>query len=144
MNKILLLCILITACNSNHQLADVEQAKKEIRSTEKAFARLCKDKGVEIAFITFAADSAVIHRDNKILKGKEEIKGFYKNRFKKGETLDWTPDFVEVSSSADLGYTYGHYVFSSTDSLGNKHEVKGIFHTVWKKQMDGNWKFVWD
>jgi ketosteroid isomerase-like protein len=30
------------------------------------------------------------------------------------------------------------------DSVGNKKDFKGIFHTVWKKQKDGSWKYVWD
>ena len=46
--------------------------------------------------------------------------------------------------SRDLGYTYGHYTFSYIDSGGNKIENKGVFHTVWKRQSDGTWRFVWD
>jgi len=58
--------------------------------------------------------------------------------------LLWKPEFVELSKSGDLGYTYVEYVFLKKDSSGNTIESKGIFHTVWKKQSDGKWKFVWD
>jgi ketosteroid isomerase-like protein len=49
-----------------------------------------------------------------------------------------------VSACGDLGYTWGSYTFTATDSLGATHRSEGIFHTVWKRQPDGSWKFVWD
>ena len=58
--------------------------------------------------------------------------------------LVWKPDYVDVSESGDLAYTYGKYTFTSRDSTGRKVVSKGIFHTVWKRQEDGSWKFVWD
>jgi len=137
-------CLFLFSFIADHQKDDMERAKKEITDTEKDFAQLCKKEGIQTAFVTYAADDAVIHRDDKIVKGKEEIKAFYKNRSKNGSSLDWSPDFVDVSSSCDLGYTYGHYTFTSTDSIGHKKEYTGIFHTVWKKQKDGAWRFVWD
>jgi ketosteroid isomerase-like protein len=136
--------LLLFAFASDDHKNDTENAKKEIMDTEQRFAQLCKKEGVEAAFVTYAADDAVIHRNDKILKGKVEIKAFYTNRFKKGSSLDWVPDFVDVSASCDLGYTYGHYTFTSVDSTGKTKESKGIFHTVWKKQKSGEWRFVWD
>jgi ketosteroid isomerase-like protein len=56
--------------------------------------------------------------------------------------LTWSPDFIDVSASGDMAYTYGKYNYTTTDSLGNVSEIEGIFHTVWKRQADGNWKFV--
>ena len=51
---------------------------------------------------------------------------------------------MDVSESGDLAYTYGKYTFSAFDSNAKKIEAKGIFHTVWKRQEDGSWKFVYD
>jgi len=58
--------------------------------------------------------------------------------------LDWTPDFVDVSESEDMAYSYGGYSFSALSSKGDTINSSGIFHTVWKKQLDGSWKYVWD
>ncbi|MEI9943504.1 MAG: DUF4440 domain-containing protein [Chitinophagaceae bacterium] len=58
--------------------------------------------------------------------------------------MTWTPDFIEVSENGDLGYTFGKYTWSTKDSAGQAQEYKGVFHTVWKKQEDGQWKYVWD
>jgi ketosteroid isomerase-like protein len=27
---------------------------------------------------------------------------------------------------------------------GEVGEYQGVFHTVWKRQPDGTWKYVWD
>lgn len=55
-------------------------------------------------------------------------------------TLEWYPVKVEVSKSADLGYTFGNWIF--TNVKGEKEY--GNYMTVWKKQKDGSWKYVID
>lgn len=136
-------CAVIVSCKPN-QHALMENAKKEITATEREFAEYCKQHGMEASFVKYADDSAVIHRNEKIIMGKDSIGAFYKARPLKNTKLDWWPDYVNVSTSFDLGYTYGHYVYTSKDSTGKVTEYKGIFHTVWKKQKDGTWRFLWD
>jgi ketosteroid isomerase-like protein len=58
--------------------------------------------------------------------------------------VNWTPDFIEVSADGTLGYTYGKYVWKIKQANGTIKELLGIFHTVWKRQPDGSWKYVWD
>jgi len=43
-----------------------------------------------------------------------------------------------------LAYTYGKYTWQIKDTQGKITKYQGIFHTVWKKQSDGTWKYVWD
>lgn len=124
---------------------EIEAWKKEIIETERAFAEMAKSEGIPKAFLTFAADDAVVLRGKDLIKGKNALRASYENRTSSGEvTLVWSPDFVDVSSSGDLGYTYGKYTYTLIDSLGNVQSNQGIFHTVWKRQEDGTWKFVWD
>ena len=108
---------------------------------EKDFAQMTKEKGIAAAFYAFADDRAVIKRGPQLLKGKEAIRDFYASQKQSGE-LQWAPDFAETSG--DLGYTYGKFIYYEKDSTGKVKETKGYFHTVWKKQKDGSWKFVWD
>jgi ketosteroid isomerase-like protein len=137
--------ILILPSCTKEKKGDIEAWMKEITDTEHAFAEMAKTEGIPKAFTTFAADDAVLLRNNSLIKGKEEFKASFAKRFSSGNvSLSWAPDFVDVSASGDLGYTYGKYVFTSTDSLGNSTSNEGIFHTVWKRQADGKWKFVWD
>ena len=122
----------------------MEIAKQEIIQAETDFAQLCQTSGIEEAFVKFSAKNAHILRGDVIYAGNAEIKKFYSQaRFKKVK-LTWKPDFVDVSSSCDLGYTYGKYVYSTVDSIGKVIESTGYFHTVWKKQPNETWRFVWD
>lgn len=123
-----------------------EQWENEIRDAENAFSNLVQEQGIAIAFLTYADENAVLMRNNKLIIGKEAIQSDFANKEEilKSLNLKWAPDFVDVSSSGDMGYTYGEYEMTKTDSLGNTQIESGIFHTVWKRQEDGSWKFVFD
>jgi ketosteroid isomerase-like protein len=139
MRKIsLITAVLFCACAAPESS---EKAKAQVIQAEKDFAAMAKEKGIAEAFYAFAADDAVIKRGTGVIKGKEAIKDFYAKQPQSGE-LAWSPDFADVSG--DLGYTYGQFTFSLKDSTGKVNETKGTFHTVWKRQKDGSWKFVWD
>ena len=145
-----LLCgaLVISACTSTAEKneASLEKWTAEIRSAESEFAAMAASKGIPAAFLEFAADDAVLLRNNNLIVGKEALRASYEGQQQGNGTvsLSWSPDFVDVSSSGDLGYTYGKYTYTVTDSLGKKNTMEGIFHTVWKRQEDGRWKFVWD
>ncbi|MEI7983920.1 MAG: DUF4440 domain-containing protein, partial [Bacteroidota bacterium] len=124
--------------------SDRDKAKAEILQTEKDFERLVAGKGLAFAFSFYAADSAVINVRDHLLKGKEDIRKHYVKWETEDVSLRWTPDFIDVAASGDLGYTFGRYIFEVTDSTGKVTQSKGVFHTVWKKQSDGTWRFVWD
>jgi ketosteroid isomerase-like protein len=122
-----------------------EEIKDEIFQTEKAFEKMAAEKGIAEAFYFFADENAVIRRGNdSLISGKENIRVYYENTTGKNATVNWTPDFVDVSDCGTLGYTYGRYVWKIKDEAGAIVEYKGIFHTVWKKQADKSWKYVWD
>ena len=146
MKKILcLLALLLICCNKKTVTKNPEVLKAEVTKAENDFKNLSQSKGIAAAFYAFADEDAVIKRENdSLIKGKENIKTYYSNpKFLKAG-VTWKPDFIAVSDDGTLGYTYGKYVWTATDSLGNKKEFKGRFHTVWKKQKDGSWKYVWD
>ena len=91
LSVLLILLIGFTACEQHK--GSMEQWKQEIVDTEKAFAALALKEGIPTAFLSYAAEDAVLMRNN---------------------------------------------------ALGNENSMEGIFHTVWKRQEDGSWKFVWD
>ena len=142
---LLILCVCFS-CQYKTQQPRIEQWKNEIIETENAFSDMAYSDGIGAAFLFFAASDAVLERNDELIKGKQSIaQVFNKNQSKSMETtLTWNPDFVDVSKSGDLGYTYGSYLYVTVDSTGNRDEQKGIFHTVWKRQPDGSWKYVWD
>lgn len=130
--------------NSCQQRDHSSQAEKEIEATEIAFAKAAKEKGIATAFLAFAAEDAVLLRNNRLVRGKTEIADYFSKSTLQNASLEWTPDMVVAAKSGDLGYTWGKYTFSAKDSTGLDIRSEGIFHSVWKKQTDGSWKFVWD
>ncbi len=144
LSLVLVLHFPFVGCNNPKNETEIEKWKTEIVEVEKAFNDMAQKEGLVKAFEYYAADEGVIRRNKKIIKGKEAIAKWYENGVKPDETLTWSPTFVDVSKSGDMAYTYGNFIFTFPDTLGNIKKNTGIFHTVWKRQTDGNWKFVWD
>ena len=112
-------------------MADKEQYKQDIIQTERDFAKMVKEQGMQAGFAFFADSNAVIRRGNEtLIKGKKEIEENYGHPRYKDVVLEWEADFVDVAASGDLGYTYGHYTFEAKDSTGNPIKATGTFHTV--------------
>lgn len=144
-----ILSLVLLSCEQNKMKHDgkhssFEEIEQDIRDVEKAFADMAKDKGIAEAFVFFAAEDAVLNRNDSLIIGKDAIQMYFEmsNMQNDEVSLTWSPDFVRVSKSGDLAYTYGRYQYQ----LKNKPEnlASGIFHTVWKKQANGLWKYVWD
>lgn len=122
----------------------MEKLKLEIMAVERQFAEMAEKRSIKDAFLFYAAEGAVLMRNNKVIKGKTNIRKYFDSVKLNNIKLKWEPDFVDLSSSGDLAYTYGKYTFSAKDQSGKEINSEGIFHTVWKKQIDGSWKYVWD
>jgi ketosteroid isomerase-like protein len=139
------LSIGLSNCNNSTSKDLSASAKEEVAKAENDFQLMAAEKGIGNAFEFFADSNALIRRRNDtLIKGKEAIANFYKNPIYKTATLKWTPDLIEAAESGDLAYTYGHYTWLSKDSTGKINVSQGVFHTVWKKQKDGSWKYCWD
>lgn len=137
--------IIINGCTDKQKPKIKTYLKLEIIKTEKDFEKLVSKKGLSEGFYQFADSNATIKRENDtLITGKNNIKSYYSNPKFKNCTVTWEPDFVDISSSGDMAYTYGKYIWTVKDSLGTEQTSDGVFHTVWKKQKDGSWKFVWD
>lgn len=143
---ILPVILLLSSCTVEIEKDSLEKWKSEIVEAETNFSAMAVEKGIPEAFISFAAEDAVLMRNNKLVVGKQDLIAYLENQpvDVQDERLSWKPDFIDVSASGDLGYTYGQFIYSYTDSTGTTIENKGVFHTVWKRQDDGSWKFVWD
>ncbi|MCP4310230.1 MAG: nuclear transport factor 2 family protein [Bacteroidetes bacterium] len=143
---ILLALLVLNSCKTGTDKSSVETWKQEIIETEQKFAAMAESEGIPAAFFAYAAEDAVLMRNNSLVIGKADMAEFLSaNTSTDNElSLTWEPDFVDVSSSGDLGYTYGHYTVSHNDSSGSRIENTGVFHTVWKRQADNSWRFVWD
>ncbi len=118
--------------------------KEQVLKTEREFGQMVEEKGIASAFLYYADDEAVLMRNNDLIKGKVEIEEYFENQPLNSVSLKWSPEFIDVAKSGDLSYSYGYYTLSFKDSTDQLIERRGVFHSVWKRQPDGSWKYVWD
>jgi ketosteroid isomerase-like protein len=133
--------ILFSSCKENQK----EQWKSSVLFHEKAFEAMLKKEGIPQAFAFYADSNAIIKRgDDKLIQGKKAIFEYYSSEKFNHVELSWTPDFIDVSDDGTMAYTYGKYVWKEKLGVDTFQTIEGVFHTVWKKQKDGSWKYVWD
>lgn len=141
---IILLFLIQNGCSQVKNMDLRQKAIEEIKNTENEFAAYVKEHGITEGFYKFASEDAVLNHGENLVKGKEAIKLHYLSKNADKNKLEWTAEFVDAAESGELGYTYGSYIYLVPDSLGGFTKYTGVFHTVWKKQINGIWKFVWD
>lgn len=134
----------LISCNTKKEM-NLEEIKAEILTTETNFNKACAEKGIDNAFYEFAAENAVIKRESDtLISGKEDIKNYYSKPIYKSAKVSWKPDTIEVSEDGTMASTVGKYEWIIVNEEGKETSYTGIFHTVWKKQKDNTWKYIWD
>jgi ketosteroid isomerase-like protein len=145
MKASILLVTILMLCLNCHQPLNKETVKNEILQTERAFEKMTAEKGIAKAFFFYAAENAVIKRENDtLIVGKSAIKAYYDKQGNENAVVNWAPDFIDVSEDGTMAYTFGRYLWKFKGEKGDTIEYKGVFHTVWKRQSDNSWKYVWD
>ena len=133
--------ILLTGCGqSTKPVSD----RDRLLAIDREFSEMSVDRGMAFAFDAFMADSATILRNGAHpFTGRESIGQLYA-KSPQGAMLKREPYFADVSVSGDMGYTLGKYIYSAPDSTGVPQYGYGHYVTIWKRQADGNWKYVFD
>jgi ketosteroid isomerase-like protein len=114
----------------------------QLLKTDRDFSELSAKEGMIKAFLYYVSDSGVMLRDDAYpLRGKRAINDLFSTRNDTSFILTWEPLFESIARSGDMGYTYG--IFTSRVKATGE-ESRGTYITIWKKQTDGQWKFVLD
>jgi ketosteroid isomerase-like protein len=120
-----------------------DQLKKEIMDTDRAFSAMSKDKGMNEAFIFYAANEVIKPNPNhQPVVGKEALIKFYKNSAPKDAELTWEP--LKADADGDIGYTFGNYFLKTRTPDLRDTVLYGNYVSIWKRQPDGQWRFVLD
>lgn len=117
----------------------------ELIEADKAFSALCAEKGMEEAFVAFAADDVIKlqAREFTIMNKKELIENFKRNPEDAKFKFSWEP--IKADASGDMGYTFGKCkLVLPPDSTGFSKVIHLNYVTVWKRQKDGSWKYQVD
>ncbi|WP_236648891.1 MULTISPECIES: YybH family protein [Spirosoma] len=129
----------------NPAAATRQRAIDEIREADLNFSMLSEKQGMAKAFTTYAADDAI-----KLNEGAPPTIGFDSLRAqmarlpRTGTTLTWQVLKADAAQSGELGYTFGQWLLTSKGESGVAKRAEGVYMTVWKRQRNGQWRFVLD
>lgn len=104
----------------------------EVAATDIAFARAARDDGQWTAFRRYAADGAVIHGKNGVIEASPWLAA----QDDPAVPVQWTPTAVWSSCDGSTAVTQGKFA----DPEGNW----GYYVTVWERQRDGRYRWVYD
>jgi uncharacterized protein (TIGR02246 family) len=146
MKKITLLfwtCIILIGCNSTPKVDLVAEAEA-IRNIEDQWVAANKAKDINKVISIFASDAVTLEPNKPITIGTEAIKKSWELWFSDTtylhNTIIYTIDNIEVSTSGDLGYARGSTHYSIKTPNGTvKYDDK--FVDIYKK-IDGEWKCI--
>lgn len=145
-----MLTALLSACTASferkedaqqltEQSLDAEEQLNKMMETDKAFSAASEKNGMNKAFLEYVADDAVLLRPGYMPIVEADVIKFINAQEDTSFTMTWVPRGADIAASADLGYTYGVYKVVTADTT-----LTGTYLNVWKKQPDGQWKFVID
>jgi ketosteroid isomerase-like protein len=120
--------------------AMVEAYRKELDKTERAFSDESQVVGLGGAFRKYGSDDAMnVGGNADFTYGNEAIAAGFGTD--KGSPLRWAPDGVIVSSSGDLGITYGYLERNGPVPAGRLARVP--WFTVWRRvSPQVPWRYV--
>jgi len=129
--------LILSACQP---AVDVEAESRDLMETDRAFAGMAVEQGTAEAFRNFfEAEGIQFPNGLEPFRGREAV---YQSLLDVPEDyiLIWEPELAEVAASGDLGWTWGYYTATYTDSTETAIKNFGKYLTVWRKQKDGTWR----
>jgi len=126
-------------------LADttLKPGKALLFELEAKFAKATAEGGGKAFATWFAEDGVSLGNGEAAVHGRDAI-ARKATWLAKDYQLTWTPTDGVMSPSGDMGYTWGHYEGRSRDGDGNVKVTAGRYLTIWRKEMDGNWRVMLD
>lgn len=116
-------------------LAKAPQKVTPVVAAEREFAAYAEEHGWIPAFRIYAAPDGVVIPDGQI----RNARAVFNARADTGSrALKWWPATALIARSGDLGFTTGPY------TVGDGGKIQGQYFTVWQRQPDGRWRWVFD
>ena len=111
-----------------------EPSAAPVVAAERAFAADAPSMGIAGSFNKWSVPDAILIAGGRA----QRIGEIYPDGPRPADEplLEWWPNFAGISRSGDLGFTTGGV------AVGGRRT--GHYFTIWKKQPDGSWKWVYD
>jgi ketosteroid isomerase-like protein len=138
MRYIIFVLFIFSSC-SQHKGDLSKKANEEIAAADIAMSNLATKVGFYKALLAYAEDSVKIMREGKLpIMSKSEAQTSWAGKAVITE-LTWKPVRVEASELGDMGYSFGYSTYQGKDTVTYTN-----YCTIWRRQKDGSWKFVFD
>ena len=135
--RILLLTALVTATDTARAEVNDTELQRQVRETEQAFAQTMADRDFD-GFVSFLSSEAVFFAGERALRGSDAVADAWKPYFESDQApFSWRPATVEVLDSGSLALSSGPV----SDPGG---QCVGTFTSIWRLEVDGNWKIIFD
>jgi len=139
---IIALAVFMAACSSK---PDIDTEKKNLLAIDSTFSVLSVDKGMTVAFLRYADRNVIeMNEGSYPCIGISALARRYNGLDNSKFVMSWKPLRCEMGAAADLAYTFGDWKMHVAQPNGTDSVIYGNYVTIWKKQADGNWKFVLD
>ncbi len=113
--------------------------KIAMMDTDRDFSVLSEKEGLRKAYTEYIDSNGVLLRPGTLPMAGGDAMDFITQSNDTSFVMTWEPRDASISSSGDMGYTYGVY---SVKQKGQDSIIYGSYVTIWKHQPDGKWKFV--
>ncbi|MBB6249813.1 YybH family protein [Nitrospirillum iridis] len=114
---------------------------QSILDADRAFAAKAREAGVGAAFQAYAAEEVTLLNRAQPRVDRAALAGL----FPAGLELEWAPEDAAISSDGTLGYSWGKARSRLRKPDGAVVERPPVrYVTVWRRQKDGQWRFILD
>lgn len=125
--------------------ADKAALKAELMQAEREFAADVAKGDISASFLKFMAPDGFAPGDFALSRAELAAKPAPPPP-PAGFKLEWEPLYADASDDGTLGYTWGYFKITAPpkDGKGDPRISLGMTLTIWKRQSDGSWKWVFD
>ena len=122
-------------------MRDTAEARMTLEATESAFSD-SSATSIKAAFMTFAAPDAGKIEKSHYVFGRVAIGRGFETPPPDFTGIEWRAERGTVSGSNDLGFNVGPVQRRGAPASGASQG--GSFFTIWRRQANGEWRFVVD
>lgn len=138
-----LVLIMANGCTTDSYIKADKTNKNVLLEADRAFSKMSAEKGYYEAFDFYMDDDATMYREGEHpFVGRDSIRPILSAN--PNATLTWEPTSAIIAGSGELGYTLGRWEYAYKNKAGDEKTSFGYYVSIWKKQADGNWKYVFD
>jgi ketosteroid isomerase-like protein len=123
-------------------MRDTTEGWATLKATEVAFSD-SSVTSIRAAFMSFAAPDAAKVQGSQYGFGREAIGEEFRTPSPGFTGIEWHAEWGSVSGSNDLGFNIGP-VSQRNPPAGAPQGPGGLFFTVWRRQPNGEWKYLVD